>query len=205
MGSGVLRPHAAQWDYRMVDEATRRRTVLAAGHTDMARWSNSASLDSAWNARAVLAAKLIPAGSRVLDLGCGAMELERHLPPTCTYRPADVVARDPRTRIVDLNAGTPAEELFASIDVVVMLGVWEYLYRPDETFVALARAGVTTVCSYCVTDITGDVYERRRSGWVNDLSTAEFLALAASHGYHPTVSLQFGVNNTLLKLMKIQR
>lgn len=48
-------------------------------------------------------ADYLGAGSKVVDLGCGAMSLERHLPAGCQYVPSDLVARDARTRVCDLN------------------------------------------------------------------------------------------------------
>jgi hypothetical protein len=71
-----------------------------------------------------------------------------------------------------------------------MLRLWEYLYRPDEIFSVLARAGATIIPSYCPTDLIAAVHEWRGMGSVNDFSTAEFLALAARHGYHATIRLQ---------------
>ena len=43
--------------------------------TDTARWAQLGNLATQWDARAAMAAKLIPATSRVLDIGAGAMAL----------------------------------------------------------------------------------------------------------------------------------
>jgi hypothetical protein len=86
------------------------RALALAGKTDRARWSNPASFESAWDARAEFAAQFMPAGARVLDLGCGRMSLQRFLPRGCSYRGCDLLARDARTIVCDFNAGQfPAE------------------------------------------------------------------------------------------------
>ena len=111
------------------------------------------------------------------------MKLERHLPFGCHYLPSDVVARDARTVVADLNAGGMPEQALADCDLIVMLGVWEYLYRPDAVFAAFAHAGKPMVCSYCDTASTAHL-DRRALGWVNDFSHEQFLEMARRHGYH---------------------
>ncbi|MGH6692254.1 MAG: hypothetical protein ACREF4_16415 [Gammaproteobacteria bacterium] len=182
-----------------MDEAERRKRVVAAGQTDLERWGDPVQLEAMWQARSVAAADLVPAGSRVLDLGCGAMTLEQHLPFGCSYQPCDVVARDERTIVVDLNTHGVPETALAACDLVVMLGVWEYLFKPAEIFAALARAGRPILCSYCPTESTAHV-DRRALGWVNDLSLAGFLELARRSGYRPALQRQIDDLQVLVKL-----
>jgi hypothetical protein len=182
-----------------LDETERRKRVIASGRTDLERWSDPARLEAMWQARSVAAADSVPAGSRVLELGCGAMTLERHLPFGCAYQPCDVVARDPRTIVVDLNADGIPEAAAAASDLVVMLGLWEYLYRPEEIFAGLARAGRPILCSYCPTELTAHL-DRRALGWVNDFSLAAFLELARAAGYRPAVQRRIDELQVLLKL-----
>jgi len=132
-----------------MSETERRKQVIEARQTDVARWSDPKQLESSWEARSVLAADLIRAGTRVLDIGCGAMKLERYLPFGCAYQPSDVVARDERTIVADLNTQPPPDAAVENADLVVMLGVWEYLYKPDQVFAAFARTGKPILCSYC--------------------------------------------------------
>jgi hypothetical protein len=173
---------AATPQRQLMDETERRKLAIASGATDFARWSDPRQLDPLWEARAAAAADLIGAGTRVLDIGCGAMRLEHHLPFRCHYQPMDIVARDERTVIADLNVDPLPEELVEACDLVVMLGVWEYLYRPDEIFAAIAAAGKPILCSYCDMESATGV-DRRALGWVNDLSVAQFLQIAARNGY----------------------
>lgn len=184
---------------RAMDETQRRKQTIEARETDVARWSDPKQLEPTWEARAVAAADLIPAGTRVLDVGCGAMALERHLPFGCAYLPSDVVARDERTIVVDLNTqGVPAAAV-AGADLVAMLGVWEYLYKPDDVFAKLARAGKPILCSYC--DVTLASYlDRRAHGWVNDFSLDEFLRIAHAHGYRASLTKQVDAFQYLIRL-----
>ncbi len=182
-----------------MDEAERRKRVIASGQTDLERWADPARLEAMWQARSVLAADLVPAGSRVLELGCGAMTLERHLPFGCSYQPCDVVARDERTIVVDLNADGVPEAALAACDLVAMLGVWEYLFEPGEILQALARARRPILCSYCPTELTAHL-DRRALGWVNDFSLAAFLELARQSGYRPALQRQIDDLQYLVKL-----
>src|SRR5262249_11209127 len=79
---------------RAMDEVERRKAVIAGHASDRTRWADPGQLEAAWEPRAKLAARFVPAGARVLDIGCGAMALERHLPAGCSYQPCDLVARD---------------------------------------------------------------------------------------------------------------
>jgi hypothetical protein len=182
-----------------LDEAERRKRAIAAGQTDLERWADPARLETLWQARSVLAADLVPAGARVLDLGCGAMTLEQNLPFGCSYQPCDVVARDERTIVVDLNTHGVPEAALAACDLVVMLGLWEYLFKPGEILAALARTGRPILCSYCPTELTAHV-DRRALGWVNDYSLPAFLELARENGYRPALQRQIDDLQYLLKL-----
>ncbi|MFO1361145.1 MAG: tetratricopeptide repeat protein [Burkholderiales bacterium] len=166
---------------RAAREAERRRSVVARRETDRARWSDERQLDPAWERRAALAADHVAAGSKVLDLGCGAMTLERHLPFGCTYLPVDLVARDERTRVCDFNRdGLPSAD---GATVVVALGVLEYVYDVGAFLAGIRAFGLPVVLSYCCADL-GPQVDRAALGWVNHLTRrglAEALAAADLH------------------------
>ena len=83
-------------------------------------------LSPRWDLRAEFAARFVRRKLKVLDVGCGAMAVERHFEPSA-YLPADIVARDHRTRLVDLNKATLPAAWLEEAQLVVMLGVLEYL------------------------------------------------------------------------------
>jgi hypothetical protein len=175
-------PSAATTAVAPVDETQRRKAVVAQKQTDTERWTNPEQLEAAWAARSKLAASFIPAGARVIDLGCGAMHIERFLPYGCSYVPVDVTRRDERTLICDLNRDPPPLAEIAHADMISMLGVWEYLYEPAMVFRALASARKPLICSYCVTEMTQHL-DRGALGWVNAFSSAEFVAMAETAGF----------------------
>jgi len=161
-------------------EVGRREALVAAGKTDRARWADPENLQPAWDGRAQLAARMIRSGARVLDLGCGAMALERFLPPGCAYIPCDLVARDSRTLVCDFNAGEFPVGL--DCDEAVALGVLEYLFDAPAFLAELRRLERPVVMSYCVAG-GRSVEARRALGWVNDFTAEAFEALLEAAGF----------------------
>lgn len=151
---------------RFINEAERRKAVIAEQQTDIECWSDPTQLEPAWDARAEVASRFIPMGADVVDLGCGAMALERFLPAGCSYQPVDVVRRDARTIVCDLNRRELPEDALAKADVVTMLGVLEYLYDLPAFLTRLAAIGKPAIVSYCATDFTSQL-DRAALGWVN--------------------------------------
>ncbi|HLH91909.1 MAG TPA: hypothetical protein VKX28_26055 [Xanthobacteraceae bacterium] len=158
------------------------RNLALEKKTDVARWSNQDALEPAWDARAAIAAAFIPAGARVLDIGCGRMALRELLPPDCVYRPCDLVARDQDTVVCDLNAGAFPAEVAAQVDIVTMLGVLEYVVDADALFANLRRSRCDVVLSYCPTDFSGAV-DRPSLGWISHFGLSDLAALFDRHGY----------------------
>ena len=152
------------------------RNLALAKKTDFDRWSNIDSLEAAWDQRAEVAAGFVPAGSRVLDIGCGRMALSRSLPNGCDYQPCDLVARDSKTIVCDLNRGQFPSAAAAEADVIVMLGLLEYIVDIDGLFTHLRHAKCDLVVSYCVTDLTADI-DRASLGWINHLSLMDLAML----------------------------
>jgi hypothetical protein len=147
--------------------------------TDVGRWADAGNLATQWDARAALAAEWIPAGARVLDVGCGAMSLAGLLKPGCEYCPADVVERRPGAFVVDLNQGQfpPGE-----YDWVTFLGVLEYVHEPLRSLQQACQAAPRLIATYC-TQVGADVRVRRGMGWVNDLSESAFADLLQLAGW----------------------
>lgn len=168
--------------FNAIDEIERRKSVIQNKETDLTRWSDKKNLEVAWERRSLLAADFIPSGSAVLDVGCGMMLLERHLPFGCQYMPMDVVQRDDRTIICDLNKKSFPSAEISDANIITMLGVFEYLYDIESIFKQLFALGKTLVCSYCGDERSVNV-DRKALGWVNNLNTSEFLEIAKINGY----------------------
>lgn len=157
--------------------ATRRLRVLR--QTDHERWSRPDNLDVSWERLPLAAAPLIPPGARVLDLGAGLEALERHLPASATYVPADVARLSARTMVVDVNAGQFPD---GSYDVVTMLGLLELVHDVPALLRTAAGAAPTLVASYCtVTRWNRD--RRLEKGWFNDLTLSDLLDTFQATGW----------------------
>jgi len=83
------------------------REAIAEKKTILMRWETlNAEKTDHWLARTVTAASFLVGCASVVDIGCGNMPLERHLKTSTAYIPVDVVRRDERTIVVDLELRT---------------------------------------------------------------------------------------------------
>ncbi|MGZ3376860.1 MAG: class I SAM-dependent methyltransferase, partial [Phenylobacterium sp.] len=178
-------------------EVARRKAVVAAGGTDRRRWEDPAQLDAAWDPRAARASAYIPRGAAVLDLGCGAMALERFLPMGCRYQPCDLTARDPRTIVCDFNAGQFPEG--RPCDIATVLGVLEYLYDARAFLAKLRALNRPVVMSYCVAGDRGPA-DRRALGWVNDFTREQLGGLLTAAGFGRVIGEEITPGQFLLRL-----
>ena len=161
--------------------AQRTEKHIAEGSSDVARWSQPVNLATQWDARAQRAAAFIPAGARVLDLGCGMMALRQALKPDCVYTPADIVAREPGCLVVDLNR---QEFPQGKYDWVTFLGVLEYIHDAGWPLRQARMAAPNMLLTYCA-DITrgAALAQRRGMGWVNDFDVSAMREMIQSSGW----------------------
>jgi FkbM family methyltransferase len=150
------------------DPATRARTtalLIEARSSDGARWANPHELVAGAVERAAAAAKHIPPGSRVLDLGAGQMALKRCLPGGCHYTPADLLARSADCQVVDLN-----QQQFPTgrYDCIVLLEVLEYLHDVPWVLKRCRETAPRLIFTYHVRT-NEPLEERRQRGWFSDL------------------------------------
>lgn len=125
-----------------------------------------------------MAAAYVQPGARVLDLGCGAMTLERYLPPACTYQPCDLIARDDRTLVCDFNAGEFPDG--AECDIVFALGLLEHLADLPAFLSKLRTLGKPVIFSYSVAE--SGPQDRTALGWANHHRHDEILGLFDAAG-----------------------
>jgi hypothetical protein len=180
------------------------RDLALAQQTDKERWSDLASFETAWDGRAQLAAQFVGAGSRVLDLGCGKMALQRFLPQGCFYRGCDLVAREATTVVCDFNAGQFPTEAAAECDLITMLGVLEYITDVDAFFKWLRSTNRDVVMSYCATDLTGPV-DRPSLGWMTHFSFEDLAVLVDRHGFRIAASMAVDSWQVLMRLKPVDR
>ena len=133
-----------------------------------------------WSRRAAFAAEYLRDQPAVADFGCGTMTLAALLQPHQRYIPLDLVARDPRTLICDLNLQPPPE---TGATAAAFLGLVEYLHDPLSVLQRLSRQYRVLVVSYCTTDSPKAPPNRREHAWVNDFSDAEMQTLFRQSGW----------------------
>lgn len=172
--------------------------------TDIARWSDPNSLQESWDGRAETVAQFIADGQTVLDIGCGKMALERFIPSNCQYIPADLVKRDDRTVLCNLNNREFPFEAASRADIISLLGVIEYVVDLPRFFGNLRQTGKSVVVTYHPSNITGHL-DRAALGWLNHLSTAELAELFISSGFQVTNIEKLSDIQMLFKLSPIKR
>ncbi len=165
------------------DAEERRVTALVSDKaTDVERWSQADNFNPAWVGRARTAANLVPQNARVLDLGCGQQVFKQVLPDGCTYTPADIKQWTEDVVRIDLNEGLWPEGQW---DVVVSLGVLEYIYDIDKYFSGIAERADVAVISYSVPNALtpAAVAARRRTSWLTDFEAHTIVAAAYRCGF----------------------
>lgn len=169
--------------------------------TDYARWSTDDHLSPRWAERADFVARFVPPGLAVMDVGCGGMQFE-HSSKAKLYIPVDVVARDGRTRVIDLNASALPDEWIDEVELISFLGVLEYLLEPEAVLSAIAKRGVPVICTYKSLELAPNA-NRRASGWVNDLSSSEFRTMAERSGFTVSRRVLYKNNQHVYLLLPI--
>ncbi len=163
-------PHVPLWQ-RARDVYRRWRAVCITLmlRTYVRRWQQVAQAGPpTWDERNAIIAKFIPAGSSVIDLGCGAQTLRNHLAPDCTYQPCDIVKSSPDVIFCDFNVGIYPEP-GGIFDYVVCSGVLEYIWKPKEFLSRVPRLGHALLLSYNPRMKGESKFDRLAKHWVNHL------------------------------------
>jgi hypothetical protein len=154
------------YDFDEITRVAMTESAIDQRRTLVERWEAiNAAESGGWIPRAHIAATLLVGARSVADFGCGDMSLEKCLPPETIYHPVDVVRRDARTIVVDLNT-TPPPEL--NVDACVCLGLLEYLFDVPGFLTAVWRSCEILVASYNTIDLGDPQLNRRSHAWVND-------------------------------------
>jgi hypothetical protein len=150
-------------------------TLLAPTH--VRRWQKVArDPEPVWDERNRIIADFIAAGSTVLDVGCGAQSLKKHLKAGCEYQPCDLIKSTPDVIVCDFNAGI-FPEITTTFDYVVCSGVFEYMREPRKFLELVPTFGKVTLMSYHPFIRQGSKWQRLAANWVNHFSEEELLRL----------------------------
>ena len=147
----------------------------AKGQADPDRWGDPASYGGDhWDDRARQAAQLVPDGLRVLEIGVGKGAFKALVKGRCTYTGADLNPLDRESLRLDLETDPLP---YGPFDVIVLLGVLEYLHKLDRVTDMLRDAAPSLLISYCC--VPGEAAStqvrnaRLERGWVNHLTAAQ--------------------------------
>ena len=158
--------------------------------SDYRRWTNPANLETWWDSRTQQMASLVPPGTRVLEFGAGRRQLERFLPPTCSYVPSDLADRGPGTVICDLNHRPLPDLRIVRADVAFFAGVLEYI-RDLPSLIEWLFSEV----SYCVASYAYatspprtprrliESIRRARYGYMNTYNEEQLETLFSTRGF----------------------
>lgn len=172
----------------------RNTSMRVLGHADYKRWSSPLGLEGWWDERTRVIARLIPAGSSVIEFGAGRRQLQKFLPERCTYTPSDLIDRGEGTIVCDLNKRPLPNLSEVAPDVGVFGGVLEYLRDIPTLAQWLATEGVKTcIASFdpvpSALGIIGRYQEssrRRYWGYMNSLTEEDLIRSFESAGFKCT-------------------
>ncbi len=168
------------------------REARANGEPLMVRWAQTddADLNDRWRPRANVAAKWLAKAQSVADLGCGSMVLQRSLRPGQVYLPVDVVRRDERTLVLDLNCVSDLARL-PTAEASALLGVLEYCYDVGALTAALRGKYQQVVATFNFRRPVESPEDRLAHGWVNHFDQTELQAIFSSHGFRVARASRF--------------
>ena len=146
-------------------------TLTVRTHTR--RWKKvAASGAPPWDQRNERIASMIPPGSSVIDLGCGAQTLKTYLPEGCFYQPCDLVQSTPDVIVCDFNEGQ-YPNVNRRFTHVVCSGVLEYIRDHRQFLEQVSQLGDTFLLSYNLRLPDQSRLTRMTNNWINHFSRTE--------------------------------
>ena len=145
------------------------------------RWFGAQAEEDWLHERCRLAAACIEEGANVADLGCGLQVLRKHLPALCTYTGYDLGDMHPDNVLLDLDGPFTLPE---EHDVVVLLGVLEFLAEPHDALSRVAEAVDEVVLSFvCVHEASqADLKRREEVGAQHHWSEEDLMHVLRERG-----------------------
>lgn len=159
-------------------------------------WKDVESFDDAWNARIEEMARHIPVSAKVVDYGCGREWLKQIIGEE-RYTGVDYAQRSHDTVVCDFNN---REFPKINCDVAFISGCLEFIEDVDWFVDNVTDSCHRCVISYCTLDANSDLLQRRRAGWVNDLTFNQLNSLFENNGFFNSVKEEInttGSTNTI--------
>ncbi|WP_162527448.1 class I SAM-dependent methyltransferase [Casimicrobium huifangae] len=150
--------------------------------TNRGRWAKVAvSGMPSWDSRNRIIGTYILPGSSVIDLGCGAQTLKKHIATDCIYQPCDLIKSTPDVIVCDFNKGD-YPNVGKKFDYVVCSGVLEYIRDSKMFLKKIWSLGDTVILSYNPRILGVSVISRMTNNWINHYSRSELEALFVELG-----------------------
>jgi hypothetical protein len=146
---------------------------------------------TSWERRDRFVTEWIPKGLSVADVGCGAMTAEKLLLPRA-YLPIDIERWDERTWVLDLNAVDMPAHWLTDADLVLFLGVLEYLEDPLRHLGQIAGLSKRMVVSYNVFEKRSRLKQATAGRWKSSLSDEDLRRAFAGYRYDIEASVEMG-------------
>lgn len=138
--------------------------------------------EAKWNQRMRLAARMIPPGSSVIDIGGGMCHLARMLEGG-EYRSLDIKKWTDKTTVADFNKGEFPRMKFGQYQYIVALGILEYIKAPLGFLKEIRKYGRTLILSYRLVNLGTTQWMEplkfrktiKEAGWDILMETEKFL------------------------------
>ncbi|MCP9851128.1 hypothetical protein [Cyanobium sp. Morenito 9A2] len=176
-----LQSHAVQLRLRLEAQITAER----ASSEGIVPFLNS------WGKRDEIVAGWVPRGLAIADVGCGAMNAEALLHP-CSYFPIDHVKRDDRTIVLDLNSERLPDDCLVEVELVLFLGVLEYLDDPLQHLAQVASHAKRMVITYNIFEKRTRLAQLTGGNWRSTLHDEDLRTAFLDYGYEIEASAEMG-------------
>lgn len=140
-----------------------------------------------WSRRIKEMAKHIPVSASVMDLGCGQMELKKHLTLN-EYFPVDYIARQSEIIICDFNKKQFPD---LEVDICFVSGVLEYVKYPAWFIGKITKHCSTCIISYNLVEKYPDIDFRNSNRWINHLTKPELINIFKSFNWQLTLETNY--------------
>jgi hypothetical protein len=138
--------------------------------TNKKRWQRVAHEGPApWDFRNEKIASFIPPNSSVLDLGCGAQTLRKHIISPSYYQPCDLIKSTDDVILCDFNSAI-YPEFRQKFSHVIVSGVLEYIIDYRNFIKFAVQCGDKLIISYNLLIDGSSKAQRMTNNWVNHLS-----------------------------------
>ena len=153
-----------------------------------------------WDYRVEKVASCIEANVKsVMDLGAGAMSLQKYIPAQVEYYPVDYCKRAENTIVCDFEDEQFPEK---QVDCIVASGMLEYIANLEWFVEQICNHCNEAVISYISIETMPDFAIRQHEGWKNNLSIVALIRLFGKNKFMPVQEKRCFGNDIIIKFEK---